>query len=286
MLLTSYLTVIIFFWKISNKNLNFSLIIITIFSLVFYYHFIKSSIDTPSWILQVDLEFFINFYFSKFFGSRFVGLIHLLILIFLIIKFYNKIINNKKIFLFFILLVYSYLFPLLYGYFFKPILIPRYIIFVLIPIIVLLTYFIFELPDTKKIILVFLILLITLGNLFTEQTIKQFYKERIVYKPEFNKALAIINNSNDKNFSIKLDTVTKEISTNTWNKAVKHYLLFLISQKNLKIFYKDINKLDKENVWIFCIHDLNHNNCKLPVNFKILKDVKLNRLNLILTSIN
>jgi hypothetical protein len=281
----SYLTVAIVFRSTLYKSINISLIGITIFSLVFYYNFIQSSIATPSWILPPDLKFFTNFYFSKFFGSRLIGLIHLLILIFLISKFHHKIIHDKKIFLFFILLIYSYFFPLLYGYFFKPILIPRYIIFVLIPIIILFTYLIFELPNTKKIILVSFIFFITLGNLLTEQTFKQFYKERVLYKPEFNKALLIINDSNNKNFSIKLDKVTREISTNTWNKAVKHYLLFLISKNNLNIVYKEIDEIDNDNTWLFCIHDLNHNNCKLSTNYKIHKSISLNRLDLILTSI-
>ena len=285
MILMSYLSVIIIFKKISYKSLNISLIILSIFSLIFYYHFLKSSIPTPSWILQPDLKFFTNFYFSKFFGSRLIGLIHLFILIFLISKFYKRILNNEKIFLLFTILIYSYLFPLTYGLFFKPILVPRYIIFVLIPIVILITYFIFELSNTKKIILISLIFFITLGNLFTEQTIKQFYKERIVYKPEFNKALNIINDSNNKNFSIKLDTVTKEISNSTWNKAVKHYLLFLISKNNLDIGFKRMDKIKEENTWVFCIHDLNHNNCNLSEKFKIHKIVNLNRLDLILTSI-
>jgi hypothetical protein len=284
-ILMSCLSVVIIFKKISYKNLNISLIAITIFSLVFYYHFVKSSIATPSWILQPDLKFFTNFYFSKFFGSRLIGLIHLLIFIFLILKFYKKILNNEKIFLLFSILIYSYFFPLIYGFFFKPILVPRYIIFVLIPITTLITYFIFELSNKKRFILIFLILFITLGNLFTEQTLKQFYNKRVVYKPEFNKALNIIKDSNKKNFSIKLDTVTKEISKNTWNKAVKHYLLFLISKNDLDIVYKKMDKIKNESTWVFCIHDLNHNNCDLSENFKIYKIINLNRLDLILTSV-
>ena len=313
LVLMSYLTVVIFFRKINYKSLDISLIIITIFSLIFYYHFVKSSIDTPSWILHVDLKFLTNFYFSKFFGSRLIGMIYLLILLFLITKFYNKILQNKKIFLFFILLVYSYFFPILYGFFFNPILVPRYIIFVLIPIIILITYFIYELPNIKKIIFISLICLITLGNLLTEQTIKQFYKERIVYKPEFNKGLSIIKNSNNKNYSIMVDIVTKEIDNNTWNKSVKHYLNFLISKNNLGIIYNEIDKITNEGAWIFCVHDLNHYetwfsseispegfyyvrdeienpialkiNCKLPNNLVIQKVHKLNRLDIILTSV-
>ena len=46
-----------------------------------------------------------------------------------------------------------------------------------------------------------------------------------------------------------------------------------------------MDKIKEENTWVFCIHDLNHNNCNLSEKFKIHKIVNLNRLDLILTSI-
>jgi len=313
LLLMSYLSVIIFFQKINYKSVNISLIIITILSLIFYYYFVKPSIDTPSWVLQIDLKFFTNFYFSKFFGSRLIGIIYLVIFIFLITKFYKKILQNKKVFLFFILLVYSYLFPVIYGFFFKPILIPRYIIFILIPIIILITYFIFELPNIKKNILISLICIVTLGNLLTEQTIKQFYKERIVYKPEFNKGLSVIKNSNNKNYSIMVDVTTGKAASDTWAESVKHYLNFLIFKNNLDIIYNEMDKISGEGAWVFCVHGLNNYktwfsseispegfyyvrdeienpialkiNCKLPNNLVIQEVHKLNRLDIILTSV-
>ena len=282
-LLMSYLTVLIFFKNVTYRAMKLSLVVLIIFSIVFYYHFINASPSVaPSWILQPDLKFFTNFYFSKFFGSRLIGMIHLLILFYLIVKYFKQIIFDKKLLLFLILLIYSYLFPLLYGYLFEPILIPRYIIFVLIPIIVLMTHFIYELKKIKKNILIFLVFLITIGNLLTEQTVKQLYQERAIYKPEFNKALLIIEDSKYKNFSIKVDKGVKEFSATTWESAVKHYLVFLISKNNLDIIYRNMNEVADEHTWIFCIHDLNQNKCKTPVNFKSEKVVKLNRLDLIL----
>ena len=44
----------------------------------------------------------------------------------------------------------------------------------------------------------------TIGNFVTEETFKQFYKQRSVYKPEFKKALQIINNSSNKLYDIKI----------------------------------------------------------------------------------
>ena len=285
-LLITYLTLFVFFKKKFFTGINISLILLTILSLVFYYHFIKSSLTTPSWILQPDLKFFTNFYFSKFFGSRLIGLIHLFIFIFLISKFFNKIISDYKITIFFILFIYAYFLPLAYGYFFKPIILARYIIFVLIPITVLFSYFIFELKNLKKNIFIWLIVLVTIGNLFTEQTIKQFYKQRSVYKPEFTKSLSIIKNSNHKYFSFKIEVVTKEIDNDTWGNALKNYLEFLISKNKLDISYLNFDNTDNKKIWIFCVHDLNNNNCNLSSNLKVHKVHKLNRLDLILANFN
>ena len=282
LLLLTYLTHFIFFKKKFFTKMNISLALISIVSLFFYYHFIKTSLTSPSWILQPDLKFFTNFYFSKFFGSRLIGLIFLLILIYIILKFFSKIISNHKIFIFFILLIYSYFFPLVYGYFFKPIMLPRYIIFVLIPIVILISHYVFELGNIQKKFFILLICFLTLGNLLTEQTIKQFYKKRVVYKPEFTKSLLFIENSNYRTFSLKLNVASKEIDQDTWSKATLNYLNFLIVKNNLSISFLDFKETTNKKVWIMCVHDLNKNDCKLPQNFKIDKVQKLNRLDLIL----
>ena len=101
--------------------------------------------------------------------------------------------------------------------------------------------------------------IITIGNLLTEQTFKQIYQERKVYKPEFKKALKIINNSNYKYYDIKLDPAQK-ILTDPWEKSVNHYLEYLISNKKLK--QQKINKYEfKDFFWEICIYDINQNNC-------------------------
>lgn len=284
-LLVSYLTFIIIFKKINFNNINISLIIISALSVTYYYFFIKNSIESPSWILPVDYKFFTNFYFSKFFGSRLIGLIYLLILIFLISKFFSKIIQFEKIAIFFILLIYSYFIPLIYSYFFSPILLARYLIFVLIPIVILIAFLIFELEKTKKIILISLLSVFTLGNLLTEQTIKQFYNKRVVYKPEFTKALSIIEASNNKNFSFIVNS-TREIGTAYWIGSLRNYSEFLIKKYNQDIYYENIDSTKNKNKWVLCIHDLNRNNCSLHNSFKIHKTIKLNRIDLLLTTKN
>ena len=139
-----------FFFKVKNKKINISLILISIFTLFFLFHYLQyvSLItDAINWIQQPGLKFFTNFYFSKFFGSRLLGIIHLVTLIFLSFYLWKKIIYNKKIIFLYIMLFLSYFVPLIYGYFLKPIIFPRYIIFVLIPIILIISILIFYLEN-------------------------------------------------------------------------------------------------------------------------------------------
>ena len=122
------------------------------------------------------------------------------ILISLIYYFKNQIKQNtNNIIIFIFILFLSYFLPLLYGYIFRPIIFPRYIIFVIIPIIVLISYFIFELKNKLiRNLLVFLIVILTLGNQLTETNVKQFFKDRVNHKPNFTAMLNEINNSNFK----------------------------------------------------------------------------------------
>ena len=183
--------------------------------------------------------------------------------------------------LFFISFLFlSYFIPLIYGYIFDPIIMPRYIMFAIIPIVLIISHSIFEQKKIIKNIMIVLFTIITIGNLLTEQTFKQVYQERKVYKPEFKKALKIINNSNYKYYDIKLDPAQK-ILTDPWENSVNHYLEYLISNKKFK--QQKINKNEfKDFFWEICIYDINQNNCSVDNNFKITKNIKLNRLEITL----
>jgi len=61
-------------------ELNYSILITLIFTIFYLYFYLDDINKFPSWVEQPDLKFYTNFYFSKFFGSRLVGLIHLIIL--------------------------------------------------------------------------------------------------------------------------------------------------------------------------------------------------------------
>ena len=185
------------------KEINISLLFLTIVSLIYYYYHLSVALNIPSWIEQPDLKFYTNFYFSKFFGSRLVGLIYLIILLYLIVAFIKKFIKNSDgIAIFLLIIILSYFLPLTYGYLFKPILFPKYIIFILAPIIILMSYLIFEI-DNKKIKKIFITILVifTLGNQFTETNIKQFFNERSFHKPQFTLTFKEIQKSEEKYFT-------------------------------------------------------------------------------------
>tara|TARA_E500000178_G_scaffold148062_1_gene147676 strand:- start:38 stop:559 length:522 start_codon:yes stop_codon:yes gene_type:complete len=168
----------------------------------------------------------------------------------------------------------------MYGYIFNPIIMPRYVMFAIIPIVLILSHSIFEQKKIIKNILIFLFTTITIGNFFTEQTFKQIYQERRVYKPEFKKALEIINDSNFKYYDIKLDPAQK-ILTDPWSNSVNHYLEYLILDKEFK--HQKINKSKfKDYFWEICIYDINKDNCSVENNFIITKNIKLNRLEITL----
>ena len=104
-----------------------------------------------------------------------------------------------------ILFILSYFIPLVYGLY-KPIITSKYIIFVLIPIIVLISVLVNELKiKFLKNFFISLIVLITIGNQFTEQNFKQFFESRKHFKPQYDLALKYINESNYKNFYVDLN---------------------------------------------------------------------------------
>ena len=180
-----------FFQK--NDKSNFKKIAVYLFlsliMLIYYFLQFNKSYLTPIWIETIDIKFFTNLFFSNFFGSRIMGLIYLVTFLILILKFFKIFYKNKKLFFLLSIFILSYFLPLFYGVLFKPILISRYIIFVIIPVVVIISYFVFQLEKFKRNLVLTFFILITFLNLTTEQTFKQFYKERISYKHDFEGAL-------------------------------------------------------------------------------------------------
>ena len=266
------------FFKNQNKKINISLIFVSIITLFFLFHYLGYvNTDNVSWIKQPELKFFTNFYFSKFFGSRLLGVIHLVILIFLSLYLWNKVIANRKIIFLYITLFLTYFIPLIYGYFLKPIIFPKYIIFVLIPIILIISVLTFHL-ENKRIRNFFIILFILLnfGNHFTESTFKQFYDEKVKFKPDFDSALKIIENSDTNKMIFYIDHKGKKNRDYTAQDYYKS-VLFNYGRAIINNEQYEINLLSKnlENykgkIWNICLTN--------PINECYKPNQKINVLN-------
>ena len=265
--LNFYILYLWFFKKNDNSNLIkifFLNIFIIIFFLIFY---LKSVSHTPNWIEQLDISFFTNYFFSNFFGSRLIGGVYLVVLLYLLTKSIKQIINKANINLFFLILIFfSYFLPGIYGFIFEPVLINRYIIFVLIPILFLISHLTFEFNyNLVKKIFLSLIIMLTFFNHFTENTFKQFYTNIYPSKPEIGKTLKFINKSNSLNYSVLLDGNNELNINNIYENYLNNYT------KKLKFDLNFINYLDKKTLpndfWIIHIRDITETEFKKPNNF-------------------
>ena len=272
------------FKKKINKLLNISIFIIFIFLVFYLPYYLIITEPYPSWISHPTANFYTNFYSSKFFGSRLLGLTHFIILFYLIFKFKEKFIKNLEpsITLIFILF-FSYFVPIIFGYIYKPILAPRYIIFNLIPIMILISYLTFELRERKiKFFIIFIISILTLGNLWTETTIQQFLKERPSHKPQYTLALKSIDSSNYKNFVINM-SFTKT-NKNYFDNAINNYFQRIELEEKFNIDYFKIKEIEKEEYfWSICLMDLNESDCEnIDTNksLEIIEEKNYNSVNL------
>ena len=275
--------------NINSKILTYSFIFGSIFSILYIYFYLKNLNSFPSWIKQPDLKFYTNFYFSSFFGSRLMGLYHLIILLFLFIFFLKK---NKKLkqnleILFFIIFL-SYFLPITYGYLNRPIIFPRYIIYILIPIIVAISVLIFEIKSKLiKNILIIITLLLNFGNHFSEATFRQFMEKRPFYKPNFESMIKIINDSNRKYYSIKMSIDTNKISI--VNSAISSYIKNIkLNKSNSQFEYitiKNFNDSSLNDLWVICLPDVVKDRCiNKDLNFKVLKEKNIPGIKMILIS--
>ena len=280
----------IIFYKENLKKLNISLFFILFLSVIYYFlYFINLNELTP-WIPQVDLKFFTNLFFSKFFGSRLLGLLHLVLLLFVIFRFRKHLINSKKFLLMIIIIIFSYSLPLLFSLMFKPLLIERYIMYLIIPILLIISFYIFTLEKIflrNSLVVIFIFL--TFANFITEDTFKQLFQKIGKQKPDFYSVLNKVENSNNKNLIIKKVEPEKsqKIKFNSYidlalNKYVEQYIL----SNNFKLHLLSQNELDYSNLnefWILCYKDIDISDCKVPfnkTNYSEKENIDFNRINL------
>jgi len=187
-----------------------------------------------------------------------MGLIYLSTLLFLIINSRKKILftSNNYLPLIFVLF-FSYLIPLLYGLIRHPILIDRYIIFVLIPIIILISSLIIEIDNKKlRIFLLVAILIPTLINNYIE------INYRINTKPEFTKIIDNLKEHETKNISI---FTTYEPNT----KMIESYIKSTkkIKNKNFNILNIDNLPSNIKAIWVICYEPIVSFDCNIT-NYK------------------
>jgi len=250
---------IYFFLLFKKKNYLFflSIPVILLIYLFINFDYIISQLSYNDYFLSHEnWKFYYNYYFSRFFGSKIMGLIYLSTLIYLIILFRKKIfLTSSNYLLLIFVFLFSYIIPLIYGFIKMPILTDRYIIFVLIPILILISSLIFEINNKKlKIFLLIFILTPTIINNYME------IKNRIITKPEFTKFLNSIEKSGFK--SLTLYGPNREL------KLVENYVKTLkeFKNKNFKIY--NINNVPKyeKMIWVTCYEPLVGFNCTLPNN--------------------
>ena len=261
------LFIVIKYYKFNKsfKELNLSIFISLIFCFFYLYFYIDNLSTYPGWLEQPGLKFYTNFYFSTFFGSRIVGLFYLVTLLFLVFSFKKVFLKEVKNLTFFlILLILCYFLPLTFGYLIKPIIFHRYIIFVLIPIVVLISILIFEIKNQKiRIITIVLLILLTLGNHYTESTVQQFIKERPHYKPEFNRLLNKIDKSEVKYYTFNLDISSKTKASAFY--ALANYIIALGKIEDYKLIYLEIDQFinsEEKKIWTICLPIITKDKCK------------------------
>ena len=206
------------FYVYKNKNNLFFLsvpIILLIYATLshdFLFHLLQP--NRVHFVPQIEWIFIYDLFFPRFFGSLVMGSIYLLTLISLIIYFRKEIFckpNNYLPLIF--ILFFSYLVPFLYGLLFAPVLFDRYIIFVLAPILILMSSLIFEVKGKfARNLLILLILIPTFINLYLETGLRERSK------PDFDSLFVHIEKSETKNLTLStgknVDKTTTEIVEN------------------------------------------------------------------------
>ena len=195
---------------------------------------------------------------------------HFIILIILIYRYKKKLAEKELVFfkIFILIIIISYSLPIIYGYVFRPIIFPRYLIYLLIPILLIISIFLYKIKNTKmrNLIIMFLIIL-NFGNLLTESTIQQFYKDTPLYKPDIKNTLKTISNSNNPNYFIDIS----DLENQNQIRAIAHYLNFVSSKFNFNTSYISKEKIRYKNeVWTICLTTISKDNCKITNN--IFKD--------------
>ena len=257
----------------------------SISSLLFILIYISNISHTPTWLPALKNSFFTNYYFSSFFGSRILGLLHLVILLYLITSQFSKVLKRFDIELFLIIFLFlTYIIPISYSLIFNPILIDRYIFFVLIPILYLISSLTLDFKNVyKKYTFIFLLVVPSFFNHFTENTFKQFYTSINPSKPEVRKSLVHIIKNNDFNYSF----VSVKDNPININFVYKNYLKKYSEKINKNLIYFDYVSGSElpDNLWMIYFTDITNQKFTKPIelsDYKVESNKIFNHLELYL----
>tara|TARA_B100000989_G_scaffold278443_1_gene240244 strand:- start:3490 stop:4896 length:1407 start_codon:yes stop_codon:yes gene_type:complete len=238
----------IFFELIKKQNLkkkiliNFILIFSIMISIYLNYDYYEKVISFKAVsINNPNIDFFLfNFFFKDFFGSKIMGFIFLIFFIFSVFILIKKKFLDQKLLYLVLLVFFSYLIPISYGYLLTPILLDKYIIYIIPIIIICISFAIINLESPKKkLIIIFFLIIITFSN----QIFKNIKKE--IDKPEFTKILNMLNIQNNSNF---FKASFMDHKNSYFNLIVENLITQIIENQNLKLEKDDKNK----NFWIIC----------------------------------
>jgi len=256
-------------FKKKNKLFYISILPILFFYFLFNYKYLNIQLSFDNYMLSSDIKnIYDGLYFPRFFGSKIMGYLYLLLLIILITNSKKKIFKeNINYFFLFTILVFSYLIPLIYGLIKTPVLHDRYIIFILVPILIMISCFIFELKKKIKNLIIFVLLLFTITNHYIEI----FQREKT--KPEFKNILRYIEKSKVQRIIFYDPTGTSLVTFNYFSK-IKNI------NKNLEITKYEPNSKLKDSFWLVCYTPRVNFNCNLqPKNYKIIKNKNMHLVN-------
>jgi hypothetical protein len=242
------------FFKI-NK-INYIILVLIFLPIVLFilinYQFLLNLMKFDSPIQHLDINFYYNFYFKQFFGSKIMGLFFLIFFLWSIFYFIKLKIKNENITLIFLIIFFSYFVPIIYGFFFTPVLQDKYIIYVVPLIILIISYFITHYFNVRKNnMLVGFIILLSLSN----QLFKNYKSD--INKPMFKSAIEkVIKINKSKLIYASYSDNKNELVNSQLQNYFKH--LSLVRINNLSIIKKPLNNnfflicYDSSNTYNFC----------------------------------
>ena len=180
---------------------------------------------------------------------------------------------------------------MVYGYLYEPILSEKYIIFVIIPILIILSNLLLEIKNhfLRK-FLIFIIVIPTILNSFTESTVKQFFEPRQIYKPDFYSTFKEIEKSNNKNFLFSLKERDSKVGASILD-ALDNFVMEYSKENNFRFkHHKSLNQdlINENSFWLICLYDVNINCTDRDIEERsvVTKEFNFNRINLKLLNLN